>query len=137
MVSFDVKLPRTESFKFKPNSSLKTLPKQLQIDEIHKQHSTVEVLLKAGKSLAIRDSNGFSDPYCVLYCQRKNTTTDNKKAESVKSSTQKKNLNPVWNEVFDLSVECDEQGNCVSDLIIECWDHDLLKKDDFLVSYLR
>ena len=48
-----------------------------------------------GKELAACDSNGLSDPYCML-----TILPDNKRQHT---SVKKKTINPVWNQlvVFD------------------------------------
>jgi Ca2+-dependent lipid-binding protein len=138
--SFNLTLLRRECYSFASslkNKSFQSLPKQVQIDDIHRQHSTVEILLKRGVNLASRDFNGFSDPYCILFIQKKAGDSDSnsrRRKKKLKSSVIKKNLNPEWNEVFDFSVDCDSSGNVLDELRIECWDQDFLLKDDFLVS---
>ena len=55
----------------------------------------LEVCLKEGKSLAIRDSNGFSDPYAKFLLNGSNV---------YKSKIIYKNLNPQWNEKFTIKL---------------------------------
>eukprot|EP01080_Neovahlkampfia_damariscottae_P010541 gene10540-3060_t len=81
----------------------------------------LEVELIEGKNLAIRDSNGKSDPFVIF-------RTPNSK---VKSKTIMKNLNPVWNQKLTVPLTrklIQEKGV----LEVECWDYDFLSSNDFM-----
>jgi len=52
------------------------------------------VKLIEGKTLAIRDRSGTSDPYVVLRIGKQKT----------KSKVVKKNLDPKWDQVFHVSL---------------------------------
>ena len=55
----------------------------------------LDIFLKEGKNLAVRDSNGLSDPYVKVLLNGSNV---------YKSKTILKNLNPQWNERFTLNL---------------------------------
>jgi Ca2+-dependent lipid-binding protein len=55
----------------------------------------LDIYLKEGKNLAVRDSNGLSDPYVKVLLNGSNV---------YKSKTILKNLNPQWNERFTLNL---------------------------------
>jgi len=90
----------------------------------------LKVQLKRGKNLASRvciafkcrhsrlfqDSNGFSDPYVMMYISQK--------TRCVRSRVIDKSLDPVWNEVFYLSVDAVNISEEI--LHIEVWDKDLI-----------
>jgi len=85
-----------------------------------KLYLTLTVL--EGQNLAPKDSNGLSDPYCVL---RLNTGGGSKKTKIIK-----KTLDPFWNETFDMG-PIDE----TSMLKLTCWDHDVFSSDDFMGQF--
>jgi len=76
----------------------------------------------SGTDLAIKDSNGKSDPYLKIFYG----------TERYKTSIQKKTLNPKWAEedsyVFPVF-------NDVDTIKVECWDWDRLKSDDFMGQF--
>eukprot|EP01080_Neovahlkampfia_damariscottae_P010224 gene10224-2644_t len=83
------------------------------------------IKLIQGKNLPIRDYTGFSDPYVIFIAG----------SSQIRSSVKIKNLNPVWNEDLKLTVNyqhLQENGN----MIIECWDLDYLKRDDYMGQVL-
>ncbi|XP_071964600.1 multiple C2 and transmembrane domain-containing protein 1-like isoform X3 [Antedon mediterranea] len=55
----------------------------------------LEILLKEGRNLAIRDKSGTSDPYVKFIMHGK---------QQYKSKTISKNLNPVWDERLTLNI---------------------------------
>jgi hypothetical protein len=61
-------------------------------------------------------SGGSSDPYVVIKVGEETKTT----------SIISKNLNPVWEETFQIPVWGDAQGT----LLVSVWDHDALSADD-------
>eukprot|EP00118_Oscarella_pearsei_P004563 m.19761 g.19761 ORF g.19761 m.19761 type:complete len:916 (+) comp27899_c0_seq1:156-2903(+) len=83
------------------------------------QHYEMTVLLIGGRSLAIRDRSGKSDPYVKMKMgkQRK------------KSSTIHKNLNPNWNEDFTFFV-----SDVDDPLKVKVYDYDFGLRDDFMGS---
>lgn len=77
---------------------------------------TLVVNVVKGRNLPSADSNGYSDPYCVLQAgQQKHVT-----------KIKKKTLNPLWNESFLFDVRTADK------LVVQVWDKDALAKDDFL-----
>lgn len=70
-------------------------------------------------------SIGYSDPYCVFSVGE----------EKVTSSIKKKNLNPIYNEELKLYVDKEIVKDPNTMLRVECWDWDLLKSDDFIVTF--
>ncbi|CAD5119265.1 DgyrCDS7893 [Dimorphilus gyrociliatus] len=56
----------------------------------------LEVHLKRGAQLVVRDSSGSSDPYVIFKVGKK---------QLYKSKTVSKNLNPLWDERFTLPIE--------------------------------
>eukprot|EP01094_Clydonella_sp_ATCC50884_P029028 TRINITY_DN892_c0_g1_i1.p1 TRINITY_DN892_c0_g1~~TRINITY_DN892_c0_g1_i1.p1 ORF type:complete len:569 (-),score=165.69 TRINITY_DN892_c0_g1_i1:308-2014(-) len=77
----------------------------------------VEVRIIQGRNLAIRDSNGLSDPFV-----RVSTSSG---SQAFQTKVVKKNLNPTWNETF-----CVPVGDPAKDkLVLRAYDKDLLKKD--------
>ena len=75
------------------------------------------VTVKEARNLAAKDSNGLSDPFARLQLG------NNKK----KSSTQKKTLNPKWDESFDFATDADQEW-----LRITLWDWDLVGSSEFM-----
>ncbi|XP_020290678.1 protein unc-13 homolog 4B isoform X2 [Pseudomyrmex gracilis] len=74
-------------------------------------HLNVEVI--EAKELVSKDSNGKSDPFCVLYLESAPTRRYN---TAVKTCT----LSPVWEEHFELPLEDPENDV----LCLEVWDFD-------------
>src|SRR3989338_11224232 len=70
------------------------------------------VTVHKGRGLPPRDSNGLSDPYVVLQYG----------VNSAKTKIVRKNLNPEWNETFNL-------GSLIADeniITLKVWDWDYL-----------
>ncbi|KAI4890423.1 hypothetical protein NFI96_010809 [Prochilodus magdalenae] len=80
----------------------------------------LDILLKRGHNLAIRDRGGTSDPYVKFKIGKK---------EVFRSKIIQKNLNPVWNERFCLPVD-----NLHEPLYIKVFDYDFGCHDDFMGS---
>eukprot|EP01105_Mastigella_eilhardi_P021159 TRINITY_DN509_c0_g1_i5.p1 TRINITY_DN509_c0_g1~~TRINITY_DN509_c0_g1_i5.p1 ORF type:complete len:1273 (-),score=278.82 TRINITY_DN509_c0_g1_i5:103-3897(-) len=79
--------------------------------------SYLHVKIVSAANLPPSDPNGFSDPYVLLKIA----------GQKFRSRTEKKTLNPVWNEVTSFS---NVLGSDV--LTVEVWDWDKLSSDDFL-----
>ncbi|KAL6069579.1 Tricalbin-2 [Balamuthia mandrillaris] len=79
-----------------------------------------------GIDLVAADKCGTSDPYCKLrrYGQKK----------WLKTKTIKKELNPVWNEVFEVVLTKEDKGDEDSKIEVGVWDWDAITKDDSLGS---
>ncbi|KAL6096423.1 mctp1 [Pungitius sinensis] len=80
----------------------------------------LDVELKRGRNLAVRDRGGSSDPYVKFKLAGK---------EVFRSKTIHKNLNPVWEERSTLVLDC------LSDpLYVKVFDYDFGLQDDFMGS---
>ncbi|KAM9361085.1 multiple C2 and transmembrane domain-containing protein 1 [Symphorus nematophorus] len=80
----------------------------------------LDIVLKKGNSLAIRDRTGTSDPYVKFKIAGK---------EVFRSKTIHKNLNPVWDERVSLLVE-----TLRDPLYVKVFDYDFGLQDDFMGS---
>ncbi|KAK7933134.1 hypothetical protein WMY93_004030 [Mugilogobius chulae] len=80
----------------------------------------LDVILKKGNNLAIRDRTGTSDPYVKFKLGGK---------EVFRSKTIHKNLNPVWDERVSLLVESLKEP-----LYVKVFDYDFGLQDDFMGS---
>uniref|UniRef100_A0A8D3DD64 Multiple C2 and transmembrane domain containing 1 n=1 Tax=Scophthalmus maximus TaxID=52904 RepID=A0A8D3DD64_SCOMX len=80
----------------------------------------LDVVLKKGNNLAIRDRTGTSDPYVKFKIAGK---------EVFRSKTIHKNLNPVWDERASLHVE-----TLRDPLYVKVFDYDFGLQDDFMGS---
>ncbi|CAL8346843.1 unnamed protein product [Lota lota] len=78
----------------------------------------LDIILKKGNNLAIRDRTGTSDPYVKFKIGGK---------EVFKSKTIYKNLNPVWDERVSLLVETLREP-----LYVKVFDYDFGFQDDFM-----
>ncbi|XP_076010302.1 multiple C2 and transmembrane domain-containing protein 1 isoform X3 [Genypterus blacodes] len=80
----------------------------------------LDIILKKGNNLAIRDRTGTSDPYVKFKIAGK---------EVFRSKTIHKNLNPVWDERVSLLVETLREP-----LYVKVFDYDFGLQDDFMGS---
>ncbi|CAJ1068541.1 multiple C2 and transmembrane domain-containing protein 1 isoform X4 [Xyrichtys novacula] len=80
----------------------------------------LDIILKKGNNLAIRDRTGTSDPYVKFKIAGK---------EVFRSKTIHKNLNPVWDERVSLLVE-----TLRDPLYVKVFDYDFGLQDDFMGS---
>ncbi|XP_030273066.1 multiple C2 and transmembrane domain-containing protein 1 isoform X4 [Sparus aurata] len=80
----------------------------------------LDIVLKKGNNLAIRDRTGTSDPYVKFKIAGK---------EVFRSKTIHKNLNPVWDERVSLLVE-----TLRDPLYVKVFDYDFGFQDDFMGS---
>ncbi|XP_029916700.1 multiple C2 and transmembrane domain-containing protein 1 isoform X2 [Myripristis murdjan] len=80
----------------------------------------LDIVLKKGNNLAIRDRTGTSDPYVKFKIAGK---------EVFRSKTIHKNLNPVWDERVSLLVETLREP-----LYVKVFDYDFGLQDDFMGS---
>ncbi|KAG0050843.1 hypothetical protein BGZ83_004400 [Gryganskiella cystojenkinii] len=79
----------------------------------------MRIHISRARDLAIKDRNGFSDPYVKLSIGGNKFTT----------KVIPKTLNPVWNEAFDIALETQSVPDKVS---LVFWDKDWIGKDDFM-----
>ena len=90
------------------------------LDPIPVVRLTLFVKISQAFNLTAVDSNGLSDPYCILKLNNQKKTT------SVVSEC----LNPLWNEYFEFFV-----NSIYFDILyIDCMDKDKLSKDDLIGS---
>mmetsp|Transcript_39510 Transcript_39510/g.99602 ORF Transcript_39510/g.99602 Transcript_39510/m.99602 type:complete len:174 (+) Transcript_39510:75-596(+) len=75
----------------------------------------LHIKLIDGKDLAAKDDNGKSDPFVVIKCGH----------ATVKSNVIKANLNPVWNQTFDLGFTPEEK-----EVHFALFDEDFFGDDD-------
>ncbi|XP_026862016.2 multiple C2 and transmembrane domain-containing protein 1 isoform X3 [Electrophorus electricus] len=80
----------------------------------------LEIVLRKGNNLAIRDRRGTSDPYVKFKITGK---------EVFRSKTIHKNLNPVWDEKVTLLVDSLKEP-----LYVKVFDYDFGLQDDFMGS---
>ncbi|XP_058843510.1 multiple C2 and transmembrane domain-containing protein 1-like isoform X3 [Acipenser ruthenus] len=80
----------------------------------------LDIVLKKGHNLAIRDRGGTSDPYVKFKISGK---------EVFRSRTIHKNLNPVWDEKASLLIE-----NLREPVYVKVFDYDFGLQDDFMGS---
>uniref|UniRef100_A0A8C7MSJ8 Multiple C2 and transmembrane domain containing 1 n=1 Tax=Oncorhynchus kisutch TaxID=8019 RepID=A0A8C7MSJ8_ONCKI len=80
----------------------------------------LDIILKKGHNLAIRDRGGTSDPYVKFKIGGK---------EVFRSRTINKNLNPVWDEKVSLLVDSLREP-----LYVKVFDYDFGLQDDFMGS---
>ncbi|KAL0979782.1 hypothetical protein UPYG_G00189590 [Umbra pygmaea] len=80
----------------------------------------LDIVLKRGHNLAIRDRGGTSDPYVKFKISGK---------EVFRSKTINKNLNPVWDENVSLLVDSLREP-----LYVKVFDYDFGLQDDFMGS---
>ena len=78
------------------------------------------------QDLLAGDLNGLSDPYFLIPQQQRGVVDLPKKKNRTK--TIMKNLNPVWNETFQMQFD----PLVCNNLRIEVYDYDYIGKDDFL-----
>lgn len=99
--------------------SLKYVPIMMQLDpsESINNMGTLRVDLLDAQDLQAADRNGKSDPFCKFELNGQDV---------FKSKTQKKTLNPVWNEYFEVAVP----SRTGADFSISVWDWDLATQPD-------
>lgn len=99
--------------------SLKYVPIKMQLDpcESINNMGTLRVDVLDAQDLQAADRNGKSDPFCRFELNGQ---------EVFKSKVQKKTLNPVWNEYFEVAVP----SRIAADFSISVWDWDLATQPD-------
>lgn len=90
----------------------------------------VDVTILAGRNLAPKDSNGKSDPYCVVsLCDPDGNFV--KRAPRFKTPVQYKTLMPNWEENNTFSFNPVIKGELLG-IRIDVWDEDKYSSDDFM-----
>ena len=96
----------------------------------------VKITLVSGKDLVAKDSNGLSDPYCLIWIGPRGDFKSPFKAW--RSSVQRKTLAPEWNESHTFTIKdiCDPSAIDFMygepTLHIQVWDQDLIGKNDYM-----
>ena len=86
----------------------------------------------SASDLMKKDIFGASDPYVKVMAQYHSPSSDEiRKTEVAKTRTIKNELNPVWSEAFNITLnsELDYILDC---FLLEVWDENRLIRDDFL-----
>ncbi|KAI0533871.1 C2 domain-containing protein [Xylaria digitata] len=101
--------------------SLKYIPVKMHLDpsESINNMGNLRVDVLDGTDLPSADSNGKSDPYCKFELNGQ---------EVFKSKTQKKTLNPVWNEFFEVAIP----SRTAAKFQCKVYDYDFADKPDYL-----
>ncbi|CAJ2500896.1 Uu.00g037490.m01.CDS01 [Anthostomella pinea] len=101
--------------------SLKYIPVKMQLDpsESINNMGNLRVDVLDAADLPSADSNGKSDPYCKFELNGQDV---------FKTKTQKKTLNPVWNEFFEVAVP----SRTAAKFHLKVYDYDFADKPDFL-----
>lgn len=86
---------------------------------------TLAIEVVAGRNLASKDSNGFSDPYC--HVGFRDASGELKKGNYKKTKVIKKTLNPEWKESFDIPFD----SSAVA-LEVSVWDEDTFGGSEFM-----
>ncbi|KAG0274874.1 hypothetical protein BGZ95_009395 [Linnemannia exigua] len=79
----------------------------------------MRICISKAANLAVKDMNGFSDPYVKVSIGGHKFTT----------KVVPKSLNPVWNATFDFDLEALSVPDHVN---LVFWDKDFIGKDDFM-----
>ncbi|KAG9249995.1 C2 domain-containing protein [Emericellopsis atlantica] len=101
--------------------SLKYVPIKMSLDPSESINNMGKLRLDIldGQDLPSADRNGKSDPYCKFELNGN---------EIFKTKVQKKTLNPVWNEFFEVEVP----SRTAAELVVKVYDYDFADKPDFL-----
>lgn len=101
--------------------SLKYIPVQMQLDpsESINNMGNLRVDVLDATDLPAADSNGKSDPYCKFELNGQDV---------FKTKTQKKTLNPVWNEFFEVAIP----SRTAAKFTCKVYDYDFADKPDYL-----
>lgn len=110
-----------EGLESKVTVSMKFLPVKMKLDPSeslnNSGHLRIDVL--DATNLPAADRNGASDPYCKFLLGGKDV---------YKTKVQKKTLQPIWNEAFDLSI----RSRTAAKFEVVVWDWDFGDKADLL-----
>ncbi|KAI5867087.1 tricalbin [Durotheca rogersii] len=101
--------------------SLKYIPVKMRLDpsESINNMGNLRVDVISATDLPAADSNGKSDPYCKFELNGQDV---------FKTKTQKKTLNPSWNEFFEVAVP----SRTAAKFVCKVYDYDFADKPDFL-----
>ncbi|KAK6948278.1 hypothetical protein Daesc_010042 [Daldinia eschscholtzii] len=101
--------------------SLKYIPVKMHLDpsESINNMGNLRVDVLDAQDLPAADSNGKSDPYCKFELNGQDV---------FKTKTQKKTLNPVWNEFFEVAIP----SRTAAKFTVKVYDYDFADKPDYL-----
>lgn len=104
----------------------------LKADCIGDDFFFLEIRVVRAQALPSADSNGLSDPYCLVKLLAASGAHGQEGSVLAcrKTHTVPKELNPVWNGVF--AGFSPEKKLLVENLVFECFDWDQVSEDDFL-----
>lgn len=87
---------------------------------------TLKVKVIAGRQLAAKDFGNVSDPFVAI-----ELVNSDGKVQKVKTKTQKKTLDPVWNEEFSFKISSVWRD----ELRFVVWDWDIYSANDFMGQF--
>ncbi|GBB88076.1 hypothetical protein RclHR1_14600003 [Rhizophagus clarus] len=88
-------------------------------EKVEKARYLYTIKIVQAENLPALDTNGFSDPYCILTDERNNTL--------VQTRVIYETLNPRWDEAFDITIEETDKMRWLG---VTVWDRDQLGSDD-------
>jgi hypothetical protein len=96
-------------------------------EKVEKARYLYTIKIVQAENLPALDTNGFSDPYCVL--------TDEKNIKLVQTRVIYETLNPRWDEAFDITIEETDKMRWLG---VTVWDRDQVGADDVCgKAYIR
>ena len=84
---------------------------------VAKEEKVLKVVVIKARDLKAMDSNGFSDPYVMVECNSK----------KFKTPYVRRNLHPVWHEVFEIDVTDPD-----THVQFSVWDYDVFGSNDYM-----
>ncbi|ESO12606.1 synaptotagmin 7d [Helobdella robusta] len=84
---------------------------------------TITITINKAKDLKAKDINGSSDPYVKVWLMH-----DGKKIEKKKTEVHEKNLNPIFNDIFNFTVPYDKIRQ--SSLVVSVMDYDRMGRNE-------
>ncbi|KAF9180287.1 hypothetical protein BGZ51_006311 [Haplosporangium sp. Z 767] len=103
-------VPDVQNMGGRPGTGLPTTKERIYTMRIH---------ISKAENLAVKDMNGFSDPYIKVYVG----------GHTYQTTVIRKNLNPEWNVSYDFDLEAQSMPNKIE---LMFWDWDRVGKDDFM-----
>ena len=95
-------------------------------------HVKYHLQIISASNLMKKDIFGASDPYVKVMAQYHSPSSDEiRKTEVAKTRTIKNELNPIWSEAFNVTLNSD-LDYILDCFLLEVWDENRLIRDDFL-----